>query len=152
MTSILSQPQWVKTHLKALRLMRVWCGWCHRSCQGPLTRYIKLRVAHAPGMPGTFSPPPPVGDPNMHYGTRVTHVSWCMSGSLTRSFLWSRLRGKRPRHSPRMRNQQVCVSGKWSKALWLQPVTKSSLLWNSLSLRLDYICLLVIGFQLPAWE
>ena len=23
---------------------------------GPLTRYIKLRVAHAPGMPGTFSP------------------------------------------------------------------------------------------------
>ena len=25
---------------------------------GPLTRYVKLRVAHAPGMPGTFSPPP----------------------------------------------------------------------------------------------
>ena len=24
---------------------------------GPLTRYIKLRVAHAPGMPGTFSLP-----------------------------------------------------------------------------------------------
>ena len=24
-------------------------------CHGPLTRYIKLRVAHAPGMPGTFS-------------------------------------------------------------------------------------------------
>ena len=24
---------------------------------GPLTRYIKFRVAHAPGMPGTFSPP-----------------------------------------------------------------------------------------------
>ena len=24
----------------------------------PLTRYVKLRVAHAPGMPGTFSPPP----------------------------------------------------------------------------------------------
>ena len=23
---------------------------------GPLTRYVKLRVAHAPGMPGTFSP------------------------------------------------------------------------------------------------
>ena len=23
---------------------------------GPLTRYAKLRVAHAPGMPGTFSP------------------------------------------------------------------------------------------------
>ena len=25
---------------------------------GPLTRYVKLRVTHAPGMPGTFSPPP----------------------------------------------------------------------------------------------
>ena len=25
---------------------------------GPLARYAKLRVVHAPGMPGTFSPPP----------------------------------------------------------------------------------------------
>ena len=25
---------------------------------GPLTRYVQLRVAHAPGMLGTFSPPP----------------------------------------------------------------------------------------------
>ena len=25
---------------------------------GPLTRYVKLRVTHAPGMPGTFSPLP----------------------------------------------------------------------------------------------
>ena len=25
---------------------------------GPLSRYVKLRVVHAPGMPGTFSPPP----------------------------------------------------------------------------------------------
>ena len=24
----------------------------------PLARYVNLRVAHAPGMPGTFSPPP----------------------------------------------------------------------------------------------
>ena len=28
------------------------------SHNGPLTRYAKSRVAHAPGMPGTFSPPP----------------------------------------------------------------------------------------------
>ena len=27
-------------------------------CNGPLARYIKSRVAHAPGMPGTFPPPP----------------------------------------------------------------------------------------------
>ena len=28
---------------------------------------------------------PPVSDPGMHHGTCVTHVPWCMSGSLTRS-------------------------------------------------------------------
>ena len=26
--------------------------------QGPFPRYVKVRVAHAPGMPGTFSPSP----------------------------------------------------------------------------------------------
>ena len=41
---------------------------------GPLARYAKLRVAHAPGMPGTFSPPPRVSKPDMHHGTCVTHV------------------------------------------------------------------------------
>ena len=39
------------------------------SRNGPLTRYSKLRVAHAPGMPGTFSPPPGVSDPDMHHST-----------------------------------------------------------------------------------
>ena len=29
---------------------------------GPLTRYAKLQVAHAPGIPGTFFPPPQVSD------------------------------------------------------------------------------------------
>ena len=78
----------------------------------PLARYVKLRVAHAPGMPGTFSPPPRVSNPAMHHGTCVTHVSWCMPGSLTSGFLWSRWRGKRSRHSWRMRNPQFYVSGK----------------------------------------
>ena len=39
--------------------------------------------AHAPGIPGTFSPPARVSDPDMHHGTCVTHVPWCMPGSLT---------------------------------------------------------------------
>ena len=65
---------------------------------GPLTRYAKLPVAHAPGMPGTFSPPPRVSDPDMHHGPCVMHVPWCMPGSLTSGFLWSRWRGKRSRH------------------------------------------------------
>ena len=55
-------------------------------------------------MPGTFSPPPWVSDPDMHHGTCVMHMPWCMPGSLTLGFLWSRWRGKRSRHSRHMRN------------------------------------------------
>ena len=79
---------------------------------GPLTRYVKLRVAHAPGMPGTVSPLPWVSDPDMHHGTCVTHVPWCMSGALSSGFLWNRLQGKLSRHFRRMRNPQFYVSGK----------------------------------------
>ena len=83
---------------------------------GPLARYVKLRVAHAPGMPGTFSSPPWVSDPGMRHGTCVTHVPWCMPGSLTIDFFLIRWRGKRSRHSRRMRNAQIYVSGKRSMA------------------------------------
>ena len=61
-------------------------GYYHAfKCHGSLDRYVNLRVAHAPGMPGTFSATdfkkkPLVSDPEMHHGT---HVPWCMSGSLT---------------------------------------------------------------------
>ena len=92
----------------------------------------KIASAHAPGMPGTFSPPPRVSDPDMHHGTCVTHVPWCMPGSLTSGFLWSRWRGKTFRHSRRMRNLQFYVSGKRPMAYkpLLEPrFTKS--LWYS---------------------
>ena len=82
------------------------------SFHGPLTRYVKLRVAHAPRLPETFSPPPSVSDPGMHHGTCVTHVSWCMPGSLTSSFIWNRWWGKCSRHSRRIRHAQFYVSGK----------------------------------------
>ena len=45
-------------------------GWGHRL----LTKYAKLRVAHVPGMPGTFSPPQRVSDPDKYPGTSVMHV------------------------------------------------------------------------------
>ena len=54
----------------------------------------KIAGAHAPGMPGTLSPSPQVSDPDMHHGTCITHVPWCMLGSLTSGFLWNRRRGK----------------------------------------------------------
>ena len=83
-----------------------------RHSHGPLTRYVKLRVAHAPGMPGTFSPSPRVSDPDMQHGTCARHVPWCMPGSPTTGFLWNQWRGKRSRHSRRMYNPQFYVSGK----------------------------------------
>ena len=45
-----------------------------------------------------------------HHGT---HVPRCMPGSLISCFLWSRWRGKRSRHSRRIRNPQFYVSGNW---------------------------------------
>ena len=55
---------------------------------GPLARYVKLPVAHVPGMLGMFprhrfQRKPLVSDPVMNHGTCVTRVPWCMSGSPT---------------------------------------------------------------------
>ena len=80
-----------------------------------LARYVILRVAHAPGIPGTFSPPPRVSDPDMHHGTCMTHLPWCIPGSLISGFLWSRWRGKRSQHSGAcaIRNFTYLVKGPW---------------------------------------
>ena len=80
---------------------------------GPLAKYVKLRAVHAPE---TFSPIPQISDPGMHHGTCVTHVPWCMPGSLTSGFLWNRWRGQRSRHSRRMCNAQFYISVKRSIA------------------------------------
>ena len=90
---------------------------------GPPIRYAILRVAHALGMPGTFSPPPRVSDPDMHHGQCVTHMPWRMLGSLISGFLWSRWWGKRSRC---MRNPQFYVSGKKQIAWCLQDMGRLS--------------------------
>ena len=82
------------------------------ACHGPLAIYVTLRVAHAPGMPGTFTLPPWVSDPDMYHGTCVEHGPWCMPGPLTSGCLLSLWREKRSRYSRRMPNPQFCVSGK----------------------------------------
>ena len=56
---------------------------------GPLTRYVKLWLRMRRGCREFFprhglQRKPLVNDPGMHHGTCVTHVPWCMSGSLTR--------------------------------------------------------------------
>ena len=112
--------------LQAGSSMNLW-SFKQRIVNGPLARYAKLRVTHAPGMPGTFSRPPLVSDPDMHHGTCVTHVPWCMRGSLNSGFLWSRWRGKRSRHSRRIRNPQFYVSGKRPMQHWM-PQTRIHLI------------------------
>ena len=59
---------------------------------------------------------PLVNDPGMHHGTCVTHVPWCMSGSLTR-----RWREKRSRHSRRMRKTKFYESVKRPMRLEVSP-------------------------------
>ena len=65
-----------------------------------------MRVAHVPEMPGTFIPPLWVSYPDLHLGTCVTHLPWCIPGSLTIDFLWGRWWRKRSRHPRRLRNPQ----------------------------------------------
>ena len=53
---------------------------------------------------GNVFPPHGISDPDMHHGTCVTHVLWCMPGSLTSSFPWNRWLRKRSQHSRCMHN------------------------------------------------
>ena len=90
----------------------VWACWGwgiyrHR----PLTTYVKLRVAHALGMPGTFSPPPTsnetASERSRHASRHVRHARAVMHVGISNP-QW---RGKRSRHSRCMRNPQFYVSG-----------------------------------------
>ena len=69
-------------------------------------------------MLGTFSLPPQVSDPDMHHGTSVTLVPWCMPGSLASGFLWRQWWIRRSRHSRRMPNRQFYISGKRPMRQW----------------------------------
>ena len=100
------------THLYVCTVGMTITGKQSTAVYGPLVRFVKLWVAHAPGMLGTFSPPPWVSDPDMHQGTCVPHVPWCMPVSLTSGFLWNRWQGKPSQHSRRIRNPRFYISGK----------------------------------------
>ena len=100
-------------------------------------------------MPGTFSLLPRVSDPDMHHGTCVTHVPWCMTGLLTRGFLWSQWRGKLSRHSRRIRNPQFYVSGKSSMFKVWESVCKYSNIENLTNG--DLLFFVVFCFQSHYW-
>ena len=92
---------------------------------GPLTR---LRVTHAPGMPRTFSPPLWISDFDMYHATCITHVPWCMPGSLTSSFLWSRLRGNIPsiHNACATHNFTYLARGPWKGHIALTAINKTT--------------------------
>ena len=79
---------------------------------GPLARYVKLRDAHAPGMPRTFSPA--MGWRSPHASRHVRH----MPGSLICGFLWSRWRGNVPGIPDACANCKFTylVTGPWRSA------------------------------------
>ena len=82
------------------------------SCNGPITRYVKLRVVHAPGMPGSFSPPPTskkaANKRSRHTSRHVCHARTVVHVAIAKP-QW---RGKRSPHSRPMRKYKFYVSGK----------------------------------------
>ena len=114
-----TRPQWVNTAIKLTvhwhAMINLWC-WGQNipgrtglkaSCQ-----IHKIACCHAPGMPGPFSPPPGIKNPDMHHSTCMMHVPMNMPWLPTGSVLWSWWRGKRSWHSQCMRNPQFYVSCK----------------------------------------
>ena len=86
--------------------------WKTQISHGLLIRYTKLRVAHAPGMPGTFSLPliskETTNTRSWHASRHVRDARAVMHVGIA-NLWWQR---KRSRHSRRMRNPQFYVSGK----------------------------------------
>ena len=86
---------------------------CHSSpLHGPVTRYVKLQVAHAPGMPGTFSP---AAD---FKGNRLLAIPACTTARAWRTCRdacrdrWPAVTGKTFPAFPAHAHPHFCVSGK----------------------------------------
>ena len=83
---------------------------------GPLTRYVKLQVAHAPGMPGTFPPPPISKETNSQRSRHASRHVRDARAVMHVGIAHLRWRGKRSRHSRRMRtrNFTYLARGPWT--------------------------------------
>ena len=83
-----------------------------RPCNGPLTRYAKLQVAHAPGMPGTFSPAADFkGNRWLAIPACITARAWRTCRDACRDRLPA-VTGKTFPAFPAHAHAQICVSGK----------------------------------------
>ena len=84
---------------------------CYRLIHRPLTRYVILWVAHAPGMPGTFSPSPTSKETASKRARHASHHAR-HARAVMHVGLANPAAGKRSRHSRGMCNPQFYVSGK----------------------------------------
>ena len=83
-----------------------------RLIHGPLTRYVKLQVAHAPGMPGTFSPATDFkGNRKLAIPACITARAWRTCRDACRDRLPA-VTGKTFPAFPAHAHPQFCVSGK----------------------------------------
>ena len=96
----------------------------HIISKGPLTRYVKLWIAHALGVPGRFSPPTTsketLAQHAQHASRHVRHAHALMHVGIA-NLRWP---GKRSWHSRHMRNPQFYVSGKRPIERYLCQVSK----------------------------
>ena len=88
------------------------CCWSTPRRYGPLTRYVKLQVAHAPGMPGTFSPAADFkGNRWLAIPACITARAWRTCRDACRDRLPA-VTGKTFPAFPAHAHPQICVSGK----------------------------------------
>ena len=96
----------VRSSCERMLLMKTWfcCAYCRgrkhvmpKCCSGDSTMGLLPNTSNCgcacARNAGNVFPATAVSNPDMHHGTCVTHVPWCMPGSLTRVFLWIRRRG-----------------------------------------------------------
>ena len=97
---------------KPIHLCDAWILTRKWKYNGPLTRYVKLQVAHAPGMPGTFSPAADFkGNRKLAIPTCITARAWrtCRDACRDRA---PAVTGKTFPAFPAHAHLQFCVSGK----------------------------------------
>ena len=105
---VLFQLFMVNGYAPLTRLIVEWASWYSSWA----SRYVKLRIVHAPGMPGTFSPPltskETASTRSRHAPRHVRDARAVMHVGIANPRWW----GKRSRHSRHMRNPKFYLSGK----------------------------------------
>ena len=96
-----------------------------------------VHEVHAQEMPGTFSPPPQVGDSDMHHGKCVTHVSLYTPGPLIIGFLSSRGGENVPGISGACatRNFTYLIKGPWLAFDYILNYTTATRQWPNAEFR-----------------